>query len=112
MAKKAKGNVIGAWAFLIGVVIAIVIALFAVATPTIIWILAVIGIIVGLLNVTDEESQPFLFSAISLLLVGALGRGAVDNVAILANILDSLLVIFVPATVIVAIKNVFAIAKH
>jgi uncharacterized membrane protein len=112
MAKKKGGSAIGAWAFLIGVIIAVIIALFALDNTTLVWILAVIGIIVGLLNVTDDEAHQFLFSAVALLLVAALGRDAVSIVPILANILNALLVLFVPATVIVAIRNVFSVAKH
>ena len=57
-------------------------------------------------------------ASISLVIVGALGDDplifiAKNNyvVGVLRNILVSLLVMFVPATIIVALKTVFAMAK-
>jgi len=110
MAKKS--NLIGSWAFLIGVVLAIVLAFVpAYNTNTIMWVLVAIGILVGLLNIADKETQPFLMSGAVLIIASALGGSAVSVSAIFARVLDALLLIFVPATVIVAIKNVFSLSK-
>jgi hypothetical protein len=40
-----------------------------------------------------------------------LGGSVLSDVQTLSNVLNALLVIFIPATVIVAIKNVFILAK-
>ena len=111
MAKKKTSNVLGSWAFLIGVVLALLLGLFGVMNATWLYVLVFIGLIIGLLNIADEEVQPFLWSGIALIIASALGQGVMQQVVVLNNILDSLLAIFVPATVIVAIKNVFAMAK-
>ena len=113
MAKK-KGNVIGGWAFLIGVVLALIIGLGFTGTyqATATWILVIIGLVVGLLNIADEEASPFLMSATVLVIVSALGGGALSGVAYLGTILQALLVLFVPATIVVDIRNVFQLAKH
>ncbi len=112
MAKKRGGSMLGSWAFLIGVVLALILGLFGVMNSTWVYVLIFIGLIVGLLNIADEEVQPFLWSGIALIIASALGQGVVQQIGVLNNVLDSLLAIFVPATIIVAIKNVFSMAKN
>ena len=113
MAKKAKGsNLIGAWAFLIGVLIAVIIPIVS-SGPLKEWIaitLLVIGIIVGLLNVTSEEGHEFMTSGIVLIIASAFGMGTVSTIPVLVRILSALLLIFVPATILVEIRNVFSVA--
>ena len=116
MAKKI-GNVIGSWAFLIGFILAILLGLFGVISPTSVnstWVavLVVIGIIVGLLNIADEEASPFLMSGTVLIIASSLGQGIVGALSMLDGVLMALSAIFVPATIIVAIKNVFSFAKN
>ena len=101
---------IGKWAFLLGVVLAIVFAFIGRMTPEVVAILVIIGLVVGLLSVGEKEVQAFLLSGAVLIIASAFGQNAVRTFGILERILDALLVIFVPATIIVAIKNVFSIA--
>ncbi len=113
MAKTSLGDIVGGWAFLIGVILAVVIGFFpALSTSTTVLVLVVVGIIIGLLNVGDKEVMPFLLSGLTLVLVGKYGGDALENIAVVGGILDALMVIFVPATVIVAIKNVLSLAKR
>lgn len=118
MAKNKRRDMLGSWAFLIGVILAVVLgAGFAGSyNGTIAWVLVVIGLIVGLLNVGDKEVQPFLLSGIVLIIASALGASIVSSIPtagpILAGILASLLIVFVPATIIVALKNVFTLSKN
>jgi hypothetical protein len=109
---KNKGNKIGGWAFLIGVILAIVLGALGSLNATWLWVLVVIGVIVGFLNIADEEASPFLLSGTVLVIVSALGQGSLASAgAMLNNILNALLAIFVPATVIVAVRNVFQLAR-
>jgi hypothetical protein len=102
---------IGSWAFVIGIVIAIVLGLLGNLSG--IWVIVLIffGLVIGLLNITKEETTSFLISGTVLVIVSALGGNFFYNVEILANILGTLLVIFVPAVVIVAIRSIFNLAK-
>jgi len=100
----------GKWAFLLGVVLAIVFAFIGRMTPEVVSSLVIIGIIVGLLNVRDDEVRAFLLSGISLIIASAFGQNSIGIFPLLDRMLESLLIIFVPATIVVAIKNVFAIA--
>jgi len=83
---------------------------------TIAWVLVVIGLLVGLLNVNDKEVQPFLLSGLALIIASALGASIVASIPkagpIMASVLASLLIVFVPATIIVALKNVFSLSRN
>ena len=109
MAKK-QGSFIGSWAFLVGVLLAVILGAIGQIGPAMTITLFVIGLIVGLLNVADEETNAFLISGVVLIIASAFGGAAVSVVGWLEGIFNALLLIFVPATVIVAIKNVFSIA--
>ena len=115
MVKKSKKNLIGAWAFLIGVVLAIVLGLFNTAlganSTYILWILVVLGILVGLLNVTSKESSKFLLASLALVIVSYMGQGVLSIIPQIGSILSAFLVLFVPATIIVALRNLFDLAK-
>lgn len=112
MAKGKKMGLLGSWAFLLGVILAVVLGYLGSVSGTGLIVLVVIGLIVGLLNVADKEVQPFLMSGAVLIIASALGQNVTGEIAILDNILQALLAIFVPATVIVAIKNVFSLARN
>jgi len=108
---KGKGNVIGSWAFLIGVILAIVLALFSTISQQMAYILILIGIIAGLLNIADSEAMPFLLSGAVLIIASTLGQSVTEQAPLLDSVLRALLLIFVPATIIVAIRHVFSTAK-
>jgi len=121
MVIRARENLVGAWAFLIGVVLAVLVGLFAGSNlnPVILAILAGLGIIVGYF-VAEKDVQTFLFASVSLVLVSYAGvQGLILSAAvsgvnigkIISSMMSALLVLFVPATIIVALKTVFSIAK-
>jgi hypothetical protein len=113
MAKANLGDVIGGWAFLLGVILAIIVGLFpVVGTPTMMTVLVIVGIIIGLLNVADKEVTAFLLTGLVLVLVSDAGKKLMASVPYVDGVLTALLVIFVPATVIVAVKNVLSLAKR
>jgi hypothetical protein len=110
------GRSIGAWAFLIGVLVAVLIgAGFSQATTTTIGLLALLGLIVGLLNVTGEETTEFLLAGTVLVIVTGMGGNTINSALgvgnIISGILDAIMILFVPATIVVALKSVFTIAK-
>ena len=108
---KSQRNFVGSWAFLIGVVLAVVLGLAGAIDEIWTIVFIFIGLLVGMLNVTNKETTPFLISGTVLIIASALGGSALSDVQTLSNVLNALLVIFIPATVIVAIKNVFILAK-
>jgi len=112
MAKKGGGNKLGGWTFLIGVILALVLGFLGELSPTWIWILVVIGLIIGLLNITESEVDSFLMAGTVLIIASAFGGSVVSAIPILNNVLQALLAIFVPATILVAIRHVFALARN
>lgn len=104
---------LGAWAFLVGVVLAVIIGLISGGNISALWvaILAILGLIVGFLNVTDKESTPFMTAGVVLVIVSALGGEVMSSVPLAQGVLVAMNILFVPATVIVALKSVFSIAK-
>lgn len=103
----------GAWAFLIGVILAVIVGLISQGELSALWvgILAVIGLIVGLLNVTDKEVTPFMMAGVILVIVSALGGDVMGSIPWAGNVLNAINALFVPATIIVALKSVFTLAK-
>lgn len=108
---KNSGSILGAWSFIIGVVLAVILGALGGISSTVAIILVVLGLIVGLLNVSDKETHPFLVAGTVLVIVSALGGEVLGIVATVKNILDAILILFVPATVIVALKSVFSMAR-
>ena len=123
----AQENIIGAWAFLIGVILAVIIGLSTtwISIPAltkysayIYEILIVLGIVVGFLNVAGKDSQTFMIAGVILVIVSQFGMDSVNKSLIgiglgdvIKSVFGALLVLFVPATIIVALKTVFNIAK-
>lgn len=107
---------IGGAAFIIGLLLAAIIAIFVTGTPTwVVILLAVLGIIVGLLNVTDREVLLFLVGSL-VFLMSFQALGAVFQTLALGwdavSQFFNLMVVFVaPAAAIVAVKALFAIAR-
>src|SRR3989344_1602019 len=111
MGIRARENVIGAWAFLLGLIIALLVGILAglfdsvQITPIVLGVLAVLGIVVGFC-VSEKDVQTFLLASVSLVLVSYTGiSGIVLGAAvkginiggIVSSILQTLLALFVPA---------------
>ncbi len=105
---------IGSWAFIIGVIIALIVGIFSSGEPIVTTILILLGLIVGLLNVTGRETTPFLLASVSLIIVSKFGGDVLVNVATigsyLSGILGAIMTFVIPATIIVALKAIYALA--
>ena len=129
MVMKSHENFVGAWLFLIGVILAVLIGIataffipiskIATFSTPIYLILVILGIIVGIkINVSGKDSQNFLISSAVLVIVSRFGmervRGSLIGIGmgdLVSSTFSALLVLFVPATIIVAIKSLFSIAN-
>lgn len=110
-----KTNKIGGWAFIIGVVLALIAGTGLIASasdPLMIGVLMILGLVVGLLNITSKEAMPFLLIATALVVVSSLGGGVLANIRILQQTLGALIVFIIPAVIVVAIRAVFALARN
>jgi len=114
--KKVKTDLkkFGHYAFIVGLIIAVVIALIPqLRGVEAIAILVVLGIIVGFLNITAKETIGFLVASLVLLMASsatALTLSAIHTS--LAVIWGNVLTFVAPAAIIVAIKTVIALAEE
>jgi hypothetical protein len=110
---KQIGNLVGAWAFLIGVVLSIILGLFSnFGNIYWIWALIVIGLVIGFFNIAAREAKTFMTASIVLVLVSYMGQSVLSVIPEIGQILGALLTMFVPATIVVALKTVFSVAKN
>jgi hypothetical protein len=105
---------IGEWAFLVGIILAVALAVFPgphdFTTPGL--VLGVLGLIVGLVNISSNETQPFLVASITLLLAGSAGLEVFPSLGwAISNILLNISQFVAPAAMIVALKTVLDIAR-
>ena len=119
---KSKENLLGAWAFLIGIIFAIIIGLVqhfvgGMYNNLPYGFLVLLGIMVGIFNPGDD-SMKFLLASLSLVIVSGLGQAPIIFISnlnpflsSLNSILSALLIMMIPATIIVALKTVFSITN-
>lgn len=126
MVIKSRENSIGAWAFLIGILLSILTGIFTrgYANPVILLLIIFLGVIVGYF-VSEKEAQTFLFASVAALLASFAGiQGFAANFSltgvsvsglgigkIINSTLNALLFFLVPSTIIVALKTVFSVSK-
>ncbi|MBI2547306.1 MAG: hypothetical protein HYW23_02560 [Candidatus Aenigmarchaeota archaeon] len=107
--------------------LAVILGLFpsetVIPAATVTAVLVVLGIIVGLVNVSARESNSFLLAAIALLIAGVAGYGGASTGytglysvlpvigGYLSAILANISTFVAPAAVIVAIKEVYLLAR-
>ena len=97
---------IGRWAFLGGIVLAILAGF--VAVPYLAVFLFVLGLVVGFLNIKEKESASFLVAVITLLLIGVAGLEFGKLTPLIIPILSSFIAFVSAAGLVVAIKQVLA----
>ena len=110
---------VGNYSFIIGVIIAIVLGIFSLggATPILASLLVVLGLIVGFLNVTGKETKEFLLVAVVLIIATSMGGasatlGGVQYIGqYLSGVFTQVLAFVVPATVIVALKDIWGLGQ-
>jgi hydrogenase/urease accessory protein HupE len=102
----------GNWAFIIGVILAIILGLFGASMPAyaelITYIVIILGLIVGFANIAQKEATIFLISAITLLAVGGAGLELLPVIgSYIGGILTKIVAFVAPAAIIVALKAVY-----
>ena len=103
----------GHWAFLIGVVLAVIAGLVPqLQIDTVTWLLVLLGLIVGLLNITAKETQEFLIAAIALVLVSNAAIDVFASWLTISIILGNIVTFVFPAALIVAFKTIWTLASE
>jgi uncharacterized membrane protein len=120
----AKGDMkLGVWAFLIGLLLASVLALvnvFQGASKPPVWavvVLAFLGVLVGLLNVTASEVQRFLVAMIAFIISATAMKDvftALGDSGLwigLASFFNLVSIFLAPAAVVVAVQALYLLAR-
>lgn len=129
MVLRSRENSSGAWIFMAGVILAIIIGLlttFAIPSNKLAYysspiyaLLVLLGIFVGFrIKVSGKDAQTFLMAGVVVVIVSRFGMESVTGSLIgigigeiVSSAFSALLSLFVPATIIVAIKSVFSISR-
>ena len=116
-AMKRLAGTIGLLAFLVGIILAIVGGIGYHENSGITLTLVIVGILVGVLNITGKEVLPLLIAAIALIVVGLtkgfaplndLGGEAGTK---LNDIVAYIAIFITPAAIISAVRAIWAVAR-
>jgi len=121
MAAKQSSNLmakVGVWAYILGIVIAAILGVVSwlqgdvSISPSIVGILVVLGVVVGLLNISDEEVQMFLLGSIAFVVASTGMASVFDGLGLTAlQIFMSAIAIFTaPGALVVAFKALYQVA--
>ena len=110
---------IGVAAFLVGSVVAIILGAFQLPAKYAgieILVLAILGIIVGYLNITEHELQLYLIATLTMIGVSNVFIKVLTDVPVvgppMVNIFDNLLVFFASGAGVLAIKAILDLASE
>ena len=107
---------IGYWAFIVGVILALIVGIFADMLGIMIigiemWIpvvLVLLGLIVGILNIGDKEINNFLIAVIAIAVVAGANLSTIPMFGTYLQSIMGYLVIFIaPAALVVALKSIY-----
>lgn len=113
--KESIRPLIGSWAFMFGLVLAVLAGLGFAESGWAYLTLGILGLIVGFLNINEHESVPFLVAAIALIVAGT-GLGNILYAVPGAgkqflSILHYIVSFVAPAAAIVALKTLYEIGR-
>jgi len=111
---KQYFQLVGFLAFTAGLILAIVAGLIAPGSATVVLVLVVLGIVVGILNITARDFVPLSMAAIALIVVGTAGFGPLDQLVDglgthINEIVQYLARLMAPAAVIGAVRTIIGI---
>lgn len=102
-------QIFGSWAFVVGLIIAVVFGFFDFGIGSwIVWILAVLGVIVGLINVTQHEARLYLVAALAFMF----SAWSLTNIfGMITGVLNNVITFVAPSAAVVAFRALYDLAK-
>ncbi|MAH51362.1 hypothetical protein CMI37_36435 [Candidatus Pacearchaeota archaeon] len=110
-------DLVGKWAFIIGLVVAVLAALAGdvIGASTVLLILFILGLVVGFLNIDKANTTEFLVAVIALLILGVGSIGALSiigtTLAYVESILGNFTAFVGAAALVVSIKAIIVTGK-
>lgn len=112
----------GIWAFLAGAIVAVVVAIGSAAAQawaTNAWfafVLVAVGLVVGFLNITKEETHGVLMAAVALVVVNTANLSAINTLVpfvgtFLEAFVKNAIVLVAPAALVIALKSLYSALK-
>ena len=106
---------IGSWAFILGVVIAVISGLAAGALADymayVAILLVILGLVVGFLNIGAKEVTDFLIASIALIAIGAANISTIPMIGgYLASMVMYIAAFVAPAALVVSLKAIYNLA--
>jgi hypothetical protein len=80
--------------------------------PTTTWILVLLGLVVGFLNVTARETQEFLIACVAVLIAAGTASNIITLGFVVSTMLSNVVTFVFPAALIVAFKAIWEMASH
>jgi len=119
MANKSEIDMhkLGHYSFIAGIIIAVLVALIqqwgiADTGRFSIWVMVVLGVIVGIMNISAREVQGFLVAAISLIIASSVSALSLATIwPGLTTILGNIIIFVAPAAIIVSLKAIYSLAN-
>lgn len=110
-----SNELIGKWAFLIGLIIAVIAGFITGYTEIILLVLFILGLIVGFMNIKDKDHIKFLLASVALLALGVSSISALSILAVVSIYLNAILGNFISfvsaAALVVSIKAILETSK-
>ena len=108
---------LGDWAFMGGVILAIVLGLLGsyltAYAEMITYLLVILGVIVGFVNIKQKETFNFLIAAIALLAAGGAGLNTLPAIGTyIGTILINIATFVAPAVIVVSLKAINDLASE
>jgi len=116
MAKKTNNlAMVGKWAFIIGLALAIIAGLIqgVYIIPSLALILVILGLVVGFLNIAEKDTVKLLVAIIALMAVGSFTISVIPTISsYLESMLANIVIFSGAAGLVVAIKAVIETTKR
>ena len=120
MGKKGVVNKLIAYAFTLGVLVALVLGLISTMVPKTVApyltsLLILAGIVVGFFNITPKEAESYVLFVTAIVIATSLSKGSFASVQVigtyLESVLSSIMAFIVPSVIVVGLKTVVNLAK-
>ncbi len=112
--EKLELHRVAHYTFFVGLLVAILTGFFRqlLEPQVLVTTLVILGLVVGLFNLTAKETTPFLVASIALMLAGIVNLGLIPGIGIyLRSILSNIVVFVVPGAIIVGMKAIWKLAS-